>query len=290
MNNTSITYTIGLIFKVTKFRLSLMVAISAGVGYLLHVSNGILPVFGILAGVLLLAGGSSGINQYQERKLDALMKRTAQRPIPSGEIKASNALIISIALSVAGFFVLLLYGITPALLGLFNLFLYNFVYTPLKTKSPLSILPGALVGAVPPMIGWTAAGGYIFHLNIIFIALFMFSWQLPHFWLLLIMYGREYEAAGFSSISKYFNEKQIKYLVFSWTLLTSLFVFFFPLFDIKLPVFLLVTLILLNAFFIYIFYKLIFVNTDGERIRKAFTTINSFMLLVLIIFILTFVT
>ncbi len=275
--------------KLIKFRLSLMVTISAFFGYLLASKGVSIDFLWVFLGVLLMAGGSSGINQYQERHLDAKMTRTQYRPIPSGSIKASNALIISSITALSGFFVLLLTGLIPAILGLLNLIFYNLAYTPLKTKSPLSILPGAVVGAIPPMIGWTAAGGYLFHPNIVYIAIFMFSWQLPHFWLLLIMYGQEYEKAGFSSISKYFNQNQIKYLVFAWTLITSVFIFLFPLFDIILPSGLTIALILINLSFIFIFYKLIFGNSDKQRVRTAFAAINSYMLLVLIIFILNLV-
>ena len=263
-----------------------MVTISAFFGYLLASNGFSIDFLFVFIGVLLMAGGSSGINQFQERFLDAKMQRTQHRPIPSGKIKASYALLISLITALAGFFVLLITGFIPALLGLLNLIFYNLAYTPLKTKSPLSIIPGAVVGAIPPMIGWTAAGDHFFHPNIIYIAIFMFSWQLPHFWLLLIMYGKEYEKAGFSSISKYFNQKQIKFLVFAWTLITSAFIFLFPLFDIILPLGLIIALIFINISFIFLFYKLIFGNADRQRVRTAFAAINSYMLLVLIIFIL----
>lgn len=279
-------YRISIVLSLIKFRLSLMVSLSAVIGYILAHHTNILSLLAVFWGVLLLAGGSSGFNQYQERELDAMMKRTSNRPIPSGKIKAGSALIVAITFAVTGFLLLLLTGITPALLGLLNLMIYNLAYTPLKTKSPLSILPGALVGAIPPVIGWTAGGGALFHPHIIFIAIFMFSWQLPHFWLLLIVYGQEYEKAGFSSISRFFTQEQIKYLVFIWTLITSAFIFLFPFFRFHLSPILIILLALVNILFIFLFYRLIFGTPDKSRIRKAFVAINSFMMLVLIIFIL----
>lgn len=269
-----------------KFRLTLMVAISAAVGYVLApASFNFMSFLWLFVGVYLVAGGACGINQYQEKDIDANMERTSKRPIPSGKINAGFALFISLFMVFLGFRILYFNGQLPALLGLANVVFYNIFYTPLKTKSPLSIIPGAVVGAVPPMIGWTSAGGDILHPNILFIAIFMFSWQLPHFWLLLIMYGKEYEKAGFSSISKYLNQKQIKYLVFIWTVITSLFIFLFPLFDIQISIVLISVLILVNIGFIVLFYKLIFAKTKGQSIRQAFIAINSFMLLVLLIFI-----
>jgi heme o synthase len=283
---SKIKYTISIALSLIKFRLSFMVSLSAVIGYILGRHNHIISLFAVFFGVLLLAGGSSAINQYQERKLDAMMKRTSKRPIPSGKIKAGTALSVAIAFAAIGFLLLLYTGIIPAFLGLLNLMIYNLAYTPLKTKSPLSILPGALVGAIPPVIGWTAGGGALFHPHIIFIAIFMFSWQLPHFWLLLIVYGQEYEKAGFSSISKFFTQDQIKYLVFIWTLITSAFIFLFPFFRFHLSPILIILLALVNILFIFLFYRLIFGNPDKSGIRKAFMAINSFMMLVLIIFIL----
>ncbi len=280
-----------IVLSLIKYRLTLMVTISAAVGYILAPTTFNFTSFlWLFLGVYLLAGGACGINQYQEKDIDAKMERTRKRPIPAGEIDSGFALFISLFMVFLGFYALYLNGQLPALLGLANVVFYNVFYTPLKTKTPLSIIPGAFVGAVPPMIGWTSAGGDILHPNILFIAIFMFSWQLPHFWLLLIMYGKEYEKAGFSSISKYLSQNQIKYLVFFWTVLTSAFIFLFPLFDIQIPVFLIAFLILINIGFIVLFYKLIFGITKGQSIKQAFISINIFMLLVLLIFITNLLT
>lgn len=269
-----------------KSRLTLMVTISALVGYILAPAKfEFINFVWLFIGVYLLSGGACGINQWQEKDIDARMSRTSKRPIPAGQIKPGAALFISLFMVFLGFQVLFLNGQLPALLGVANIVFYNLFYTPLKTKSPLSIIPGAVVGAVPPMIGWTSAGGDILHPNILFIAIFMFSWQLPHFWLLLIMYGKEYEKAGFSSISKYLNQKQIKYLVFFWTVLTSLFIFLYPVFNIYGSTFLFAILVLLNIGFIFLFYRLLFGETRAKSIKQAFIAINSFMLLVLLIFI-----
>lgn len=264
-----------------------MVSISAAIGFFLAPTS--TPWFGFIwmfLGVFLVAGGSCGINEYQEKDFDAKMKRTSKRPIPSGRISAGAALFLSLFFVFLGVRLLLYNGILPALLGIANVLLYNLLYTPLKTKSPLSILPGALVGAVPPIIGWTSAGANPLDLPIIYIAIFMFLWQIPHFWLLLIMFGKEYEEAGFYSISKYFSTSQIKYLVFIWILLTSVFIFFFPIFNIELSPLLITFLLLINFGFISIFYYLIFKKNNLKSLHKAFIAINSYMLLVLLVFIL----
>jgi protoheme IX farnesyltransferase len=286
MIKNSSKYYLGLVLQLMKFRLSMMVTFSAVIGYILTRQTIGFELLWVILGVFLLAGGSSGLNQFQERNIDKLMPRTANRPIPSGKMRTTSALLFSMFLILAGFVVLLQNGILPAALGLSNVVVYNLMYTPLKKVSPLSILPGAVVGAIPPMIGWTSAGASVFHPNIIFVSIFMFSWQLPHFWLLMIIYGKQYELAGFSSISKFFNEKQIKYLVFYWTLITSAFIFMFPLFGIKLNSALMALLIIMNICFIFLFYILIFQKTNAMAIRQAFIAINSFMMIVLLIFML----
>ncbi len=279
------------ILSLIKHRLSLMVTLSSVVGYILAPGDvNFLTLTGVFAGVFLLAGGSCGINQYQEKELDSKMARTRNRPIPSGKISAGLALFISLFMAFLGFQLLLFIEEQAAFLGILNVIFYNLLYTPLKTKTPLSIIPGAVVGAVPPMIGWAAAGGNLLHPNILFIDIFMFSWQLPHFWLLLIMYGKEYEKAGYPSISKYLNHNQIKYLVFFWTLSTSAFIFTFPLFEFRLNAFLVALLIITNIGFILMFKRLLFNHSGKKTLRKAFVAINSFMLLVLLIFIFNLLT
>jgi heme o synthase len=286
MKKNNVKYYFSILLRLMKFRLSILVTFSSAIGFLLSKASPGLNFIWVILGVFLLAGGSSGINQYQEKSYDALMARTSKRPIPGGEINAGLALFLSVFFVLLGFRILLVNGIVPALLGLSNMVVYNLLYTPLKTRSPLSIFPGALVGAIPPVIGWTSAGGDILHPTILFVAIFMFLWQIPHFWLLLIMYGKQYEDAGFSSISKFFNVQQIKYLVFFWTLLTSAFIFLFPLFGINMPALILILLIILNSVFIFFFYKLVFRSTKSKAIRTAFIAINSFMMVVLLIFML----
>lgn len=172
------------------------------------------------------------------------------------------------------------------LLGLSNIVFYNLIYTPLKTRSWLAIIPGALVGAVPPLIGWTSAGFYIFHPNAIFIATFVFLWQIPHFWLLMIKYGKEYELAGFSSISKILNERQIKSVVFGWGVITSLFLMLFPLFGFSLKPILLVLLIAINFLFITMFHRFLFKENSPKTIRKAFILINSYAMAVFLFLVI----
>lgn len=271
--------------RLIRVRLSLMVTFSALTGYFLTgISPGSDFVF-LFVGLFLLSSGASVLNQVQERKQDSLMQRTVSRPIPAGEITSLNAGIIAFLFIAAGAAFLWRNGMIPAVLGLLNIVFYNLIYTPLKTRSWLAILPGALVGGVPPMIGWTSAGFELFHPNAVFLFIFVFLWQVPHFWLLMIKYGKEYEKAGFSSISKILNERQIKKVVFIWGVVTSVFLMFFPLFGFVLNPVLLVTLVVANLFFISLFYRYLFQGKHAQTIRYAFILINSYAMVVFLLLI-----
>lgn len=275
---------INILMRLMKFRLSLMVTFSAVVGYFLVGNAAGWEVLYLFLGVLLLAGGSCSLNEYQERHLDKKMNRTQDRPIPNNEISATQAVVWSWLMIAFGTLFLLLNGTDAAILGLSNVFFYNGIYTPLKTRSVLAVFPGALVGAVPPMIGWVSAGGYMFHPHALFIASFMFIWQIPHFWLLMIKYGSDYEKAGFPTIARYFNPQQVKGLIFSWVVVSSVFLMLFPLFSFVVSKGLTLLLVILNLAFIALFFQLLFKKTEGTQIRSAFILVNSFMMLMLLFF------
>jgi len=274
------------IVRLTRIRLSLMVSISAMTGYFLTGSSPTGAMVLMFCGVFLLAAGTSVLNQVQECRRDALMKRTAKRPIPAGEISRTVATLISILLIAAGTEMLSLNGWIPMALGLSNIVFYNLIYTPLKSRSWLAIIPGAFVGAVPPLIGWTSAGFFIFHPNAIFVAIFVFLWQIPHFWLLMIKYGKEYESAGFSSISKMLNERQIKLVVFYWGMITSLFLLLFPFFGFTFKPLLISFLIGINFLFVALFHRFLFREESPKTIRKAFILINSYAMVIFLLLVI----
>jgi heme o synthase len=269
-----------------KYKLSLAVTFSAVTGYLIFRSQPGLSVVFMTAGVYLLSSGAAALNQYSERKYDAIMGRTKQRPLPMDKIGHNEALAISLILIFAGSLMLLLTGIVPVILGLFTIILYNFIYTRLKRVSPFALAAGALVGAIPPLIGYAAAGGNTPDAAIILFSTFMFLWQLPHFWLIMIKYRDEYQLAGFRNFSKALDGKSSRLLVFAWVFLSSLLLFYFTVtgtvFSRPVNIF----LIPLNVIFILLFYKLLF-STKGEKdVRAAFILINSFSLIIMIIFII----
>lgn len=203
-------------FQLIRPRLSAMVALSALAGWSLHPSPGGDPLLLVL-GIFLLAGGCTALNQVQERDLDARMARTRNRPLPSGRLRASTALLGAFALIASGLSSLAIAGTIPLLLGLAAVLLYNGTYTPLKPLTAFAILPGALCGALPPLIGWTAAGGAPGDFRAILLAGLLFLWQVPHFWLFAERHREDYLRAGLPVPAAIFSPPQIRRIFFAWT-------------------------------------------------------------------------
>jgi len=148
-------------------------------------------------GVTLLAMGASALNQVLERRLDAVMTRTMDRPLPRGEITPTTAVCIGIGVILTGCVTLLTVGgALPVLLGLAGLVWYLGVYTPLKRRTPLALPIGALCGAVPPVVGWCLAGGNPLDFRIVLLAGLLYLWQVPHFWLFQQRHAGDYRRAG----------------------------------------------------------------------------------------------
>lgn len=199
-----------------RMKVSLFSALSACSGFLLARGGAGWPA-GVVVAVFILACGASALNQYSERKTDALMRRTRSRPLPSGRMGARRALLFSVLLLFSGCALLVAAGNTYALaLGVFTVAWYNGVYTWLKKKTAFAAFPGGLVGAMPPAIGWAAAGGSLIDPKLLFLCFFFFMWQVPHFWLFLLDHGEEYIGAGLPSLTSVFDEDQIVRMSFVW--------------------------------------------------------------------------
>ena len=157
------------------------------------------------------------------------MARTATRPIPSGRVGRGAAAAFASALLLAGTALLWLVSPTAAWLGLGAAVVYNRIYTPLKRVTPFAALPGALIGALPPAMGWVAAGGYLQDPSIHLVAFFFFLWQIPHFWLLLLFYGQDYREGGLPSLLDRFDHAQMLRLTFLWIAAVSVAALLLPL-------------------------------------------------------------
>ncbi len=184
--------------QLTKVGLSLSVVFSSLAGYLLAAPKIQATVLILLAiGGYLMVGASNAFNQIIEKDTDALMERTKNRPMPTGRMHVSMALVIAISFTIIGLSIL--YSINPksALFGAISIFLYTCVYTPLKAVTPLAIFVGAIPGAIPFMLGWVAATDD-FSIEPGMLFLIQFFWQFPHFWAIAWLQFDEYKKAGFN--------------------------------------------------------------------------------------------
>ena len=188
-------------FQLLKFRLAATVAFSSAIGYLLGVKElEVGKALLVMLGGLLVTGAANTINQIFEKDLDKLMKRTANRPIPTGVISIAEGWAFALATGLAGLGLLAyLFNPLAAALALLSLILYGFIYTPLKTISPVCVAVGAIPGGMPPLIGWVAATGVLGVQAWILFGI-QFMWQFPHFWAIAWVLDDDYKKAGFKML------------------------------------------------------------------------------------------
>jgi protoheme IX farnesyltransferase len=191
--------------ELTKPRLNFLVVATSAAGYYLGVPRGlegisgipIVPMAAAVAGTALVAGGASVLNQVYERDTDALMRRTRTRPLPDGRVTTGDARVFGVVLATAGVGALMFAAnLLAAALALITIVVYLFIYTPLKRRSSAATLVGAVPGALPPLIGWTAAHGSVSAGGLALFAI-VFLWQIPHFMAIAWLYRDDYQQAGF---------------------------------------------------------------------------------------------
>lgn len=272
-----------------KFRIVLLSTLSAVTGFVL--ADGFqLKLVLFVAGIFSLAAGSAALNQYQERHLDRLMDRTKHRPLPAGQLTPKTGLSISLVLIAIGLLVLVNgFGVFALLLGVFTVIFYNGIYTYLKRVTAFAAVPGALIGALPPAIGWAASGGAIVSPTLLGLMLFFYLWQVPHFWLLLGTHSRDYMKAGFPSLSNVFTTCQLGRITFTWVLAAACAVMLFPLlgmFNHSISLVFLTSVTIWLGLHALPLVKRRFSLSVEPVFRRAFRDINIFALLIMVILII----
>jgi heme o synthase len=224
--NSLKTHTLISDFKeITKMRLALSVVFSSLAGYLLGVDTIDFKTLVLLAfGGYFMVGASNAFNQIIEKDLDALMDRTKNRPIPAGRMSVNTAFVIASIFTLLGIIILYTINKQTAMFGAISIFIYTSVYTPLKTKTPLSVFVGAIPGAIPFMLGWVAATddfgiepGTLFALQ--------FFWQFPHFWSIGWFLFEDYKKGGFFMLptGKQDRGTAVQVIMYTiWTILVSI--------------------------------------------------------------------
>ncbi|HWR73269.1 MAG TPA: UbiA family prenyltransferase, partial [Nitrospirota bacterium] len=216
----------------TRAGLSSFAACSAAAGSLLAPAGTPAAALHAALSVFLLACGASALNQAQERDIDAKMERTRSRPVASGAMTVRKALVIAFSLLLFGLFLISLKGLLLLFPGVAAILWYNGLYTYLKKRSAFAAVPGALVGAIPPAIGWMTAGGTLLDSRLFSLCALLFLWQVPHFWLLALRYRGEYAQAGLPTPLTVLSPRQVGRLTFIWIAATAAATLALPLFGI----------------------------------------------------------
>ncbi len=270
--------------ELVKIRITSFVTVTTAFGYIAATGQFDLQIIPVLVGVLLLAFGSAALNHFQEKDFDIMMDRTKGRPIPSNRIFSINAFKIALILILSGSIVLVLgSNLLATGFGLLNLIWYNFIYTYLKRKTPFAIVPGSLVGAIPPVIGWVAAGGSLVDPQIAVIAFFFFIWQIPHFWLLLLVLDKDYRQAGFPTLTEVFNREQLSRITFVWIIATAVTGMLIPLFGIVNNIWINLGLFASGSLLTWKAFGLLADTSDFRIFNYNFKYINYFALFVVFI-------
>jgi heme o synthase len=275
------------IFHLGKFSISIPIAASAFTGYAMFVNHLSISVILPITGVFFLASGASALNQVQEKLIDSLMERTRYRPLPVGKLTSAQGFLVALLMIVIGT-ALLFYSsrLLSAALGIITVIWYNGIYTPLKKISAFAVFPGSMVGALPPLIGWTAAGGPIADPMILSLSFFFFIVQVPHFWIILLRNSEDYEKSGLPVLTKIFHENQIRRLSMAWisvTAASSLLLIF----GHAVNSFISISLnIVLSCTLIVLMRKFLFESKSRKDINLAFASLNFYVLSMMILVIL----
>lgn len=273
--------------EITKARLAVSVVFSSIAGYFLGATEISFSALFLLAfGGYCMVGASNAYNQIIEKDLDALMDRTKNRPIPSGRMTVSTALVIAVVLTLMG--IVTLYALNPktAMFGAISIFLYTSVYTPLKTKTPLSVFVGAFPGAIPFMLGWVAATND-FGIEPGTLFMIQFFWQFPHFWALGWMLHEDYKKGGFKMLPTGKKDKGTALQIIMYTIWMMV-ISIIPVFGVTGRLHLSITaaiIIFLMGFTMLIFAFQLYRKRDNKSARKLMLASVSYITLMQIVYV-----
>lgn len=272
--------------ELAKLKIMIPVSLTGFTGYFAFDPHFSLRIFFLSFGILLMAVSASVLNQIQEINSDGMMIRTSNRPLPAKRISLRSAFLFFFFNLIAGVSVIYYTGnIKAVIIGLFTIFWYNVIYTYSKRITAFAVVPGAITGALPPLIGWVAAGGGLWEKPIVFIEFLIFIGQIPHFWLLILKYGEEYKQAGFPSLTNIFNTAQIKWLTFVWVISSVAAALFLCYFEIIHNTIIIVILVLISIYVIWQFLDLLKIRASENNYRKYSIVLDLYFLLVLLLLI-----
>lgn len=269
-------------------RLAISVVFSSVAGYFLGADSvDFWTVIMLAIGGYCLVGASNAYNQIIEKDLDVLMDRTRNRPIPAGRMSVFSAFFIASLLTIIGLVILYMINPRTAMFGAISIFLYVSVYTPLKTKTPLSVFVGAFPGAIPFMLGWVAATGN-FGIEPGTLFMIQFFWQFPHFWALGWWLYDDYKKGGFFMLPTGKKDKgtAVQIVLYTlWTVIISVIPVFGLTGELYITPFSAVLVLLLGLGMLYFAIKL-YRDRDGKAAKKLMLASVSYITLLQIIYVL----
>jgi heme o synthase len=270
--------------ELSKLKIMIPVSLTGFTGYFMHDPRLTPEIIMVTAGILLMAVSASVLNQLQEIDTDSMMPRTAARPLPSGRIAPWKALVYFFLTLLSGAFLVWFAGGSAALIvSLITIIWYNGVYTYLKRITALAVIPGAFTGALPPLIGWIAAGGDPFDISIILVQVLIFTGQIPHFWLLVLKYGPEYEKAGMPSLTAVMSRNSIYLMIFLFVISFSIITLFLGSYGIVHNRAIFGVLMLLSILLTGYFYMLL--RGNRNKLSMYSVVLNTYFLAVMILLI-----
>jgi len=285
LNSTSFLQIILFSFQAAKLPLCLLVAFSALFGFTYYDGGLNSLSFLVFAAVLLLACGAASLNSYQERESDAFFQRTSSRPLVVGNLSVPFVVGQSCFLLAAGLILLFTLGKNVFYAGVTACILYNFIYTPLKSVTLYALLPGATSGAIPPVIGWLAAGGNLLTYKALCLFFFLFLWQIPHFLLVLLNHQNDYDGTKRPNLLHKLTESGVRRIFLPWVSALASVMILFAVTPSSLPVFGKILIIINSGVLLFSFYKELLV-AQKMRYVFLFKHLNvSIFLQMLIIFI-----
>jgi len=268
--------------------ISLFVALSALTGYVVKAGRLDIVALNVFSGILLLAAGSATLNNLQDRKLDRRFTRTSGRPLACGTLTVAQGKRQSVYLMAAG--CLLLYlspnGLFLVLLGLFAVACYNLLYTPFKMRTLWAVIPGVICGMIPPLVGWTAAGGHLGSQRIWLIMILLGLWQPPHAWMILLANADEVRASYSKNLLHLFSTAQVCRIVFAWVCSFMALLVLLPLFGILHHSFFSISLVLAGVLTIGCYGWGLFISRTRRNYRHLFILLNSVLALAMVYCIL----
>ena len=271
--------------QLTKMRLALSVVFSSLAGYGIAADQfDMITVMYLFIGGYAMVGASNAYNQILEKDLDALMQRTKNRPLPSGRMDKTTAQLIAVSLTLIGALALMAINTKTAVFGMLSVLLYVCFYTPLKTKTPLSVFIGAIPGAIPFMLGWVAhTGSFGIEPGVLFMV--QFFWQFPHFWAIGWQLEEDYKKAGFKMLPTGKADQatafQIVFYIL-WTIILSITPYMVYTGTLSISLWSCVALVILGIGFLYFGLRLMRFKTPQEARKLTYASIGYITLVQLI--------